>query len=72
MGCPVLSLPVSSQIGKDRGVLSLTWLTQTLNDQGEERRVGSKSFLTAASVQEDRGAVGTAEDRVVNGAQMLA
>lgn len=44
-GCPVLSLPVSSQIGKDRGVLALTWLSQPLNDQGEERTVGSKSFL---------------------------
>lgn len=43
--CPVLFLPVSSQMGKDRGVLALTWLSQTLNDEGEERRVGSKSFL---------------------------
>lgn len=43
--CPVLFFPVSSQMGKDRGVLALTWLSQTLNDEGEERRVGSKSFL---------------------------
>lgn len=40
--------------------------------RGKEGRL--KEFLNfiAASVQEDRGAVGTAEDRVVNSAQMLA
>ena len=36
--------------------------------------MGLKEFLNfiAASVQEDRSAVGNGEDRVVNGAQMLA
>lgn len=67
--------PGSSQIPRDGGVLALTWLSQTPNDEGEERWEGGlKEFLNfiAASLQKDRSAVGTAEDRVVNSAQMLA
>ena len=62
----------SLQIPRDGGVLALTWLSQTPNDEGEESWDSEFLNFIAASVQEDRSVVGTTEDRAVNRAQMLA
>lgn len=73
-GGPSVVTPGSSQTPRDGGVLALTSLSQTPNDEEERWEGGLKEFLNfiAASLQKDRSAVGTAEDRVVNSAQMLA